>query len=330
KELEGSKKKAGNLEEAIKLYEKAIRADRAVLSEDDFGLIEALRKDYEVRFASSPLDLNLIEGMGFIYAVCFSNLKKALEFYKKLYSLSSDERIKARTQFLIDRLTVQLEMSHQIQSDALSKNREERLKEWNEMEKQERLAAQNEKANQQSERLSELYRSRDDFNARLPQIEDQVKYLEEELDRTDGLWHATNNRMYRRKRETAKDELDAKKKELEGSKKKVEEIENEINRISKAMEAEAAATQKMPNPDNPENTVPTSGEDNLGVSNPSNTPFVTPSNGPSQPDTSTSIGSEVPSTTNAVETPLPPVGGDQDPALPTESPDFPANSNSSQ
>ena len=226
-------KKSGKLEDAVKTFEKAIRKDRSVLSEDDDGLVGMLRNSYALRLASAPEDIQLLEGMGFISAVCDSNLPKAIELYGKIITLTPDEAVKARTQQLVDRLTAQVDAARQQTDEFSSRSREERLKTWSEMEKSDALAAQAEINAQREGRLADLYRTREEKESRIPQLEDEVGSLDDERERWHRMYLNTNDRRYKRKEDKAEADVEAKKKEIERLKSDVEKAKEEIYKLTK-------------------------------------------------------------------------------------------------
>ncbi|HNW11101.1 MAG TPA: hypothetical protein PKI71_07030, partial [Candidatus Rifleibacterium sp.] len=97
-------KKAGKMSEAIDTFARAMRLDRSILAQDDQGLIEALKKDCEEKLAKTPDDVKLLETLGFVHAVCYSDHKSAIECYEKVFNLVTDEKVKERTASLIERL----------------------------------------------------------------------------------------------------------------------------------------------------------------------------------------------------------------------------------
>ncbi|MBF0544983.1 MAG: hypothetical protein HQM08_11140 [Candidatus Riflebacteria bacterium] len=244
-------KQKGQAEKAIKTFEKAIRTNRGILAEDDSGLIADLRDYYGKKLEKNSKDVEVLEAMGFISAVCDSDLKKSIEFYSQVESLTKDDGEKEKISHMLDRLRAQYEATRQITDEHTSKAREERLKSWSEMEKQDALAAQGEAKGQMHEKLSDLYRKKDDLTARIPQLEDDLKELEKESERDHRMYYTTNDRRYRRKEFRSDDELNAKKAELENAKKEVEKSEKEIEELTKKvdeMEKKAGVGVRIPKP----------------------------------------------------------------------------------
>jgi tetratricopeptide (TPR) repeat protein len=232
------KKNAGAISEAVSLFEKAIRTNRGILGYDDEGLILELRHSYEKKLETTPEDIAVLEPLGYVYAVCFSDFEKAIAQYKKVVELTKDEKVKERTQALIDRLNAQWEATRSVASDLEGKNREEKVKEWKELEKQEALAAISDRVRDREERMRDLNVKKDEMEARLPQEEDRIKEMEEEVDKADLFWRTTENRMYRRKRERLSSEADRKKGEVSRMKRELEEITRNLDQLQKEAEAE--------------------------------------------------------------------------------------------
>ena len=232
------KKQAGKTEEAVTLFEKAIRTNRRILGYDDEGLIQELRNFYEQKLETSPEDIAVLEPLGYIYAVCFSDFEKAIAQYKKVVELSTDDKVKERTNALIDRLTAQWEATRTTTAALESQTREEKVQEWKELEKQEALAAIADRVRDREDRMRELSLKKDEMEARLPQEEDQVKELEEEVDKADLYWRTTENRMYRRKRERLAAEATSKKSEISRMKTELDSIGRDLARLQKEADAE--------------------------------------------------------------------------------------------
>lgn len=207
-------KAAGNIEVAVEAFEKAVRKDRSILANDDHGLIEELRKKFESGLKENPDDLKMHEGMGFVLAVCYADLAGAISHYERVLELSADESVKERTGRLIDRLRVMHDMSVQGKQDISSQVREERLRAWAQMEKQDSAARAAEDSQRLADRLSDLYRSRDELEVRIPQLEEQLQELHEEHDRARRLWFSLNDELYDRRRRRLKKQVSEKEEEL--------------------------------------------------------------------------------------------------------------------
>ena len=134
-------RKEGKGADALRTFEKSIRMNRGVLSEDDQGLVQELREEYSRKLASAPEDVALLEGMAFIHAVCESDYAKAVELYSKVLAKATDPEVKTRTERLIERLRGLQEANRSTTDDIAARHREERVKAWAEMEKHDDLAA---------------------------------------------------------------------------------------------------------------------------------------------------------------------------------------------
>ncbi len=230
-------KKKGKVEEAAKAYEQAIRKNRAILGDDDQGLVGDLKKFYDTGLAKNPHDLKCLEGMGFLHAVCFSDYAKALEYYEKVIELAPDDKIKERTRFLVDRLRVLGESTSKVQEEMASTMRDERLKEWAEMEKQDALAQQTAQQQQEASIMANLTRTKEELETRIPQMEDELKALEEELKKANRLWYTLRDDRYDRKRDRLEKEIERKKREIENAKEKLADATKKIDAYDAAQEA---------------------------------------------------------------------------------------------
>jgi len=238
-------KKSGKTDEAIKTFEKALRTNRSILEMDDEGLVEDLKKFYEGKLASSPEDIQTLETMGFISAVCFADFEKAIGYYKKLLELSKDEKVQTKTKNLIARLETQANLSKLQNTVGDSVKREEKVKEWNQLEKQDNLSLITERIRKREEKILELSRAKEELEARLPQMEDQLKDLQEGADKADLFYRTTSNAYYRRKRERLEGEAESKKQDILNQKRKLAEMTKEIEKLTKESDAEQAALSKM-------------------------------------------------------------------------------------
>ncbi|RCK78321.1 MAG: hypothetical protein OZSIB_1563 [Candidatus Ozemobacter sibiricus] len=230
-------KKKGKLEEAAKTYEQAIRKNRAILGEDDQGLVLELKKFYEAGLAKDPNDLKCLEGMGFLHAVCFSDFASALKYYEKVIELAPDEKIKERTRFLVDRLRVMGESAAKVQEDMATSMRDERLKEWAEMEKQEALAQQTAKQQLEAATMANLTRTKEELETRIPQLEDELKALEEELKKANRLWYTLKDDRYDRKRDRLEKDIESKKREIDDAKEKLADATKQLDAYDAAQDA---------------------------------------------------------------------------------------------
>ncbi len=255
-------KRSGKWDEAIQTYEKAIRIDRGVLGEDDEGLMTALQKMYETRLASDPENLYLLEGLGYISAVGFSDFEKAVRYYQKVVELSKDQAVKERTENLIQRLRAQADLARQMAADSSSKSREDRIKQWAELEKNDAAAAAAEKAQQREEKLSELYAKRDDLEARMPQIEDEIKNLQEDVDHNRRMYLNSNDRTYKRRQDRLEDDLESKKRELQRIKDDLIKVNSDITKTA-GESNDSPPPNKPPQPPDGTTTSPAPGDPNL-------------------------------------------------------------------
>ncbi len=233
-------KKQGKLTEAALAYEQAVRKNRAILGEDDQGLIAELQKVFESRLASAPDDIKSLEGLGFLHAVCHSDFPKALTYYEKVIQLSPDQGVRERTAFLVERLRAMGDQAAKVQEDMATSQRDERLKEWAEMEKQEALAAQTAQEQKEAATIGALGKTKEDLEARIPQMEDELKALEEEYKKANRLWYTLKDDRYDRKRDRLEKEIEQKKQALEEAKDKLEEATSKLDAYDAAQEKKNA------------------------------------------------------------------------------------------
>lgn len=238
-------KRKGEVEEGAKMYLKAIRTNRSVLASDDHGLIDDLKKYCLKKLEESPEDLKTLDTLGFLYAVCYSDSNKAVEYYQKVADLTKSEKVKEKTQWLIQRLKAIAEAEEKAQQDIAEKARDEKLKSWAEMEKADRLGEQSAKSKEFSNELSNAYKAKDSLKNRVPQLEKELKDLKAEYDKQNRLWHTLNDELYHRRRRRLRDiQIPAKEKELEEAKRelqkavdRVEEMEKEDQQRKSSLEA---------------------------------------------------------------------------------------------
>ncbi len=229
-------KKEGKAAAACATFEKAMRTHRGILAEDDDGLLHMLQKSHEARLASAPTDVHVLEGLGFIHSVGLGENDKALEYYKRLLALVKDEKVRQKTQYLVDRLQAEKDMARQYHADLSAKAREERLREWAEIEKQQALATIGDQKADIETRLAEAQSRKDQLGARVPQLEDELKDLREADDRNTRLWHTMNNERYRREYRAARERLGVAERELTDVKRQLNQATEEVKMLSKNLE----------------------------------------------------------------------------------------------
>lgn len=223
-------------------FEKAVRRDRRILAEDDHGMLETLKKHYEGLLEKRPNDVKALEGMAFLKAVCLADIPGAIVHYEKILKLTSDPNVKSKTEYLVNRLRAMAEMTASAQQENAEQMREERLKNWAEMEKQEQLAELTDKAQAKASKIASLYRDKGELEARIPQLEDELKSLEEELAKAKRLWYSLKDNMYDRRRRRLEDDVASKKQELSTAKGKVEKTQEAIDDLERTGASGGAAT----------------------------------------------------------------------------------------
>lgn len=239
-------KNEGKLDEAIEAYANAIRTNRSVLAHDDHGLIEDLLNDSLTRLEQSPNDVKLLETLGFVYAVCYSDNANAIKYYQKVYDLVEDEAVKERTESLIARLQATAQVIESYQEEVASQMRQERLETWSEMERVDRFGSDVAQAQEQSRQLSDLYREKEGLEARLPQLEEELNQLNEDYDRANRLWHTLNDSLYERRRRRLKNDIEEKELEVRQAKDKMAGINSRVSGLEEALNERERAAEESP------------------------------------------------------------------------------------
>lgn len=237
-------KKQGKLDKAVDAYHRAMRKDRAILAFDDAGLIEDLKKDCEAKIAADPKDVKSIETLAFVEAVCYSDYESAIRNYERVVELVSDDQVKERTQTLIDRLRETAAAQQQFSTQVVQEIREERLKSWSEMERIERFGAEAAEAQAKAQELAEKYKEKDSLKNRVPQLEQELKDLQEEYDKANRLWFSLKDDLYNRRRRRLKDDIEAKEKEVEEAKEQLDEVEDATARLEREVQVQTQKQEK--------------------------------------------------------------------------------------
>ncbi|NLF97517.1 MAG: hypothetical protein GX569_12315 [Candidatus Riflebacteria bacterium] len=240
-------KKSGNLAGAIDSFARAIRIDRSILANDDQGLIEALKNDCLEKLKAAPEDVKVLELLGFVHAVCYSDYPAAIACYQKVYELVSDQAIKDRTEALIERLKLSAEVQQNYQQEVSASLRDERLKSWSEMERVERFGEESARMQQKSADLAEAYKAKDELANRVPQLEQELKDLQSEYDKANRLFYSmSDNALYERRRRRLKDDIAEKEKEVEAARSELAEVESSASALEKELASVEKAKEASP------------------------------------------------------------------------------------
>ena len=113
-------KKAGDIDSAITLYEKAIKSSSTVLAKDDDGLAQAARENREKQFNLSPENPESFDNLDFVYGICLGDQRGMLPFLKIAFAASKDPQRKTDYKARIDK--IEREMAEE---EALKKRAEE-------------------------------------------------------------------------------------------------------------------------------------------------------------------------------------------------------------
>ena len=299
-------KKQNQLEKAVEAYHKAMRIDRAILAFDDDGLIEALKNDCQQKLEKNPNDVKVIETLAFVSAVCFSDYQTAIKNYEKVIELVTDDSVKEKTQILVERLKATSEAQQKYQSEAAQEMREERLKSWSEMERVQRFGEESAEAQEKARQLAESYKEKDSLKNRVPQLEKELKDLNEEYEKANRMWYTLKDDMYYRRRRRLKDDIAAKEQQLTEAREQLEEVEESTSQLEREVNFQKQQTQDSPvktydNYKNPSDDSGSSSDEGAGVAAPPSNDY----GAPPEPDSGTTETQE----------PLPAV----------DNPDFPAD-----
>lgn len=298
-------KKKGNLPQAIESYARAMRIDRSILAFDDNGLIEALKNDCVEKLKKTPDDVKLLETLGFVYAVCFSDYNQAIACYEKVFNLVTEEKVKERTASLIERLRESASVQDNFHAEVSSQLRDERLKSWSELERSDRFGADASIMQAKSAQLAESYKAKDSLKNKVPQLEKELKDMQEEYDKANRLFYTVSDKdLYERRRRRLKDQIAEKEQEVAAARTELEEAED----TAKALENELAAAQK----DKDESPI-RSYDDNTGKDNPDGS-----DNGNNNPDDGNQPPANDPGNSGDQ-----PESGTEEPLPAVDNPDFP-------
>lgn len=258
-------KKQGNMPAAIESYAKAMRLDRSILALDDSGLIEAMKKDCEEKLLKTPDDVKLLETLGFVFAVCYSDHKSAITCYEKVFNLVTDETVKERTASLIERLRETEQAQSSYQQEVSAQLRDERLKTWSEMEKIDKFGSEAGATQEKSGQLAEAYKQKDSLKNKVPQLETELKELQEEYDKANRLWFSLKDDLYERRRRRLKDDIAAKETELASARNELEEIEATTTNLERELSSVEKEKEASPVRSYEENTPVDPGSENGGA-----------------------------------------------------------------
>lgn len=231
---------------AVKAFEKALRLDRTILALDDDGLVDMLRDFVETELRKNPSDLKLLETMGFIQAVCFSDNNVAIGYYEQVIELVSDENVKEKTRSLIERLRATEEMISSYRGEVTAQLRDERLRAWSEMEKNEKFAEEQYEKDQKAASLQQAFSDQEELQNIVPQLEDELAELQDAYDKANRLWFSLKDELYERRRRRLKDDIAAKESELSKAKSRLSAAERTVSSLEAQVAAQEAQEEESP------------------------------------------------------------------------------------
>lgn len=226
-------KRKGDVDAASKMFLKSIRTSRSVLAHDDHGLIADLKIHCEKELEKDDKNLKILDTLGFLYAVCYSDSTNAIKYYQKVYDLSDSDKVKEKTQRLIDRIEATAEAEAKVQDDMAEQIRNEKLKSWSELEKSARLGEQKVKSQELSTNLASSYRQKDSLKNRVPQLEKELTDLKADYEKQNRRWHSTNDELYNRRRRRLKDQVANKEVELSKAKSELDDVVDRVAILEK-------------------------------------------------------------------------------------------------
>ncbi|MBF0543509.1 MAG: hypothetical protein HQM08_03705 [Candidatus Riflebacteria bacterium] len=226
-------KKNGNVEKAIKSYEKAIRANRGILAEDDDGLIGLLRDFYQKKVEKKADDRESLEAMGFISEVCDSDLKKAIDYYSKALPLIQDEKEKNQVTTTLERLNVQSKANPQ----SIDPNAPKQSPDYGQKDPTKQAGTSDKSATKDKieEKISGLNQKRDDLSSKISQLEDSIKDTEQEAERAHRMYYSTNDRRYKREDNKFESDLASKRSEIDNAKRELDQVNKQIDEEQKRL-----------------------------------------------------------------------------------------------
>ncbi|HQG29880.1 MAG TPA: hypothetical protein PLY73_15110, partial [Candidatus Ozemobacteraceae bacterium] len=164
---------------------------------------------------------------------CYADMAKAIGCYEKVLELATDEKVKSRTSNLIERLRAMQEATQRTSDEITAQMRDERLRGWSEMERQERLAAQHEESQSRAAKYAQLTQQRDQLDTRIPQLEEEIKNLEEEYNKANRLWYTLKDSRYDRRRDRFEKDLEQKRRELSKARSDFDRATAEIEKMDR-------------------------------------------------------------------------------------------------
>lgn len=221
--------KSGKSDDAARSYEKAIRMDPSVLSENSQGLGKTLHDYYQKRVNDHPSDPEALEGMGFIFGSCDADFAKAAEYYGKAMEKTSDEAGRKRLSALIDSCKAQLGSAPAPSSSGRSPtpSPSEGSPEENASE-----SADPEAAAKKEKRISEFNTKKEGNESRISQLEEEIKGLEEENKKSHRLYSTTNDRRYKRQEDERERTMSSKQREIDKLRNENQRIDSAIDQVS--------------------------------------------------------------------------------------------------
>ena len=219
----------------------------AVLALNDDGLVEMLeRQPLNLVSKKNPITLNSGKPWDLFRPYAILDNIGAIESYEKVVSLVTDENVKERTRTLIDRLKETEQLLASYKTEVTSQLRDERLKSWSELEKSEKFAEDQAEKEQRASRLEQAYKDREELQNVVPQLEEELKELQDAYDKANRLWFALNDELYERRRRRLKDQVAEKEQEVASAKSRLQRAEAESASLEALVEKDKEKEEKTP------------------------------------------------------------------------------------
>jgi tetratricopeptide (TPR) repeat protein len=249
--------KAGRLWEAAQSFAKAVRQDRAILREDDHGLVEVLRQGYQAQLERHPRDPVALEGLGFVAAVCDGDPVKGLDYYHRALEAAPDEATRKRLQSYVDHLRATVAAARAAPpTPPPTLTASPPHHDPDPVAPPPPTTASGPSLEERKQELERLSARKGQLEARLESLEDDLKRLEDENDKHRRRYLSSNDRRYKRKEEAGEKAIEEKKQELDRTRREIAELEEQIQRLTQAppsgrqpVQVQTDSTEETPIPD---------------------------------------------------------------------------------
>lgn len=225
--------KAGRLWEAAQSFAKAVRLDRAILREDDHGLVEVLRQGYQAQLDRNPRDPVALEGLGFVATVCDGDPAKGLDYYNRALEAAPDEATRKRLQSYVDRLRATVAAARAAPPTTTPTiTASPPPQDPDPVAPSPPTTASGPSLEERKQELERLSARQGQLEARRESLEEDLKRLEDENDKHRRRYLSSNDRRYKRKEEAGEKAIQEKKQELDRVRREIADLEQQIQRLT--------------------------------------------------------------------------------------------------